>query len=546
MLMNEELKHIKKIYGEEMMHFCRKNFPTILNEEGKLLDILKNNFNERKDLYDDLKKYELLHSFENYIDYIYNPKELKWIDTGLAPDELLKQKGYRLYEVKKKSELDRFRKYYYGDELLCSFYDNDRLSERRVFFIVKNDALKLKRENYANPDRNDEYSTSVLSIQFKKNENVDKVSIISRYNHSVINPDATYDNNLDNIIKGLSISFKNYYDLDFNRPEEEFSIPGYVQDPKTNKFYKVNVQTDDYCFCPNNIIVTKDGVIDKYSNINTSSYILMDGYLLDLVNKKFISFYEDSFVNDFKNIEDIKVSLDKYKNIKLVEIIYDVDKHAYIVLNNNNQIIEYINNNIKELKRNFMVYNTALKNLLISNVEKIDDNFLYINQDLNRLYLPNVHYITNNALMRNKNLTDIYMPDIKYIGDNFCSFARNIKDINIYKVKVIGNNFLRFNIALDVINLPNLIQMGDSCFEYNNTTKVFNAPKMVKCGDYCLRLCNHIEDIQIDSLKECGLKFLDSSKELKQHIEWEIMLKNMENNQNKNSHVRKRKRPLQK
>ena len=33
--MNNELKQIKKKYGERMMHLCRTLFPTILNEECK-------------------------------------------------------------------------------------------------------------------------------------------------------------------------------------------------------------------------------------------------------------------------------------------------------------------------------------------------------------------------------------------------------------------------------------------------------------------------------------------------------------------------------
>ena len=38
--MNNELKVIKKKYGEAMMHFCRKSFPTILNQKNVLLNIL--------------------------------------------------------------------------------------------------------------------------------------------------------------------------------------------------------------------------------------------------------------------------------------------------------------------------------------------------------------------------------------------------------------------------------------------------------------------------------------------------------------------------
>ena len=38
--MIEDLKVIKKKYGEEMMHLCRKFFPTILENKGELLNIL--------------------------------------------------------------------------------------------------------------------------------------------------------------------------------------------------------------------------------------------------------------------------------------------------------------------------------------------------------------------------------------------------------------------------------------------------------------------------------------------------------------------------
>ena len=39
--MNSELKQIKKLYGEEMMHLCRRLFPTILENEGVLLETLQ-------------------------------------------------------------------------------------------------------------------------------------------------------------------------------------------------------------------------------------------------------------------------------------------------------------------------------------------------------------------------------------------------------------------------------------------------------------------------------------------------------------------------
>ena len=86
--------------------------------------------------------------------------------------------------------------------MLCSFAIK-RLQTHHVFFAVKDNALNLKRSDFINPLREDEYSTSVISIQFTKGFN-NRISIKSRYNHSVDNPDATFYNNLENIVPGLT------------------------------------------------------------------------------------------------------------------------------------------------------------------------------------------------------------------------------------------------------------------------------------------------------------------------------------------------------
>lgn len=80
------------------------------------------------------------------------------------------------------------------------------------FFAVKKNADEIKRENFTNPQRQDEYGTSVISIQFSKGT-INDLSIKNRYNHSVNNPDATFSNNLENIKPGLTNSFEQHYGL---------------------------------------------------------------------------------------------------------------------------------------------------------------------------------------------------------------------------------------------------------------------------------------------------------------------------------------------
>lgn len=58
------LNKIKKHYGERMMHFCRKSFPTILETEGRLFRILSEHFPYSKFLYEDIMN---SHSEEAFI-----------------------------------------------------------------------------------------------------------------------------------------------------------------------------------------------------------------------------------------------------------------------------------------------------------------------------------------------------------------------------------------------------------------------------------------------------------------------------------------------
>ncbi len=48
--MNQDLKMIKKKYGESMMHFCREHFSTLLETEGLLQTLLLKHFHPSHDL----------------------------------------------------------------------------------------------------------------------------------------------------------------------------------------------------------------------------------------------------------------------------------------------------------------------------------------------------------------------------------------------------------------------------------------------------------------------------------------------------------------
>ena len=261
MELSNELKKIKKTYGENFMKLCRNLFPTLLEQEGRLYEILATSFSTNcKTLYEDITQAELEDEFKSYIysKVDVEDQEKKMIKEK-TPYELLEEAGYELTECLTEEEIQKFRKYYKPGEELCTF-NGRRLNKCVVFWAVKNGVENIKREDFKKPKREDEYGTSVMSIQFNR-EGICTVSIKNRYNHTVNNPDATYGNDLDMIVPGLADSFatllEKEYGLKLNNANiEQLEMPGYVV-AKDGKYYKYNMEIDGDYYCPGNIVIKR-------------------------------------------------------------------------------------------------------------------------------------------------------------------------------------------------------------------------------------------------------------------------------------------------
>ena len=107
--MNEDLKIIKKKYGEKMMHQCRTLFPTLLEQKGLLSKLLLEHFEPSHDLYNDIESYNLFGSFERYINVLAVTNKKEMIVTSLTSEELLDKTGYILYECKTEKDIQKFK-----------------------------------------------------------------------------------------------------------------------------------------------------------------------------------------------------------------------------------------------------------------------------------------------------------------------------------------------------------------------------------------------------------------------------------------------------
>ena len=529
-MMNKDLKIIKKKYGEKMMHLCRELFPTLLEKEGLLSELLLEHFEPSRFLYDDIISNRLDIDFEDYIYSLVDIEEIKEKKDYKTPEELLEEVGYDLYECQTEEEIQCFRKYYSKNEELCTFRGN-RLKRCYVFFAVKKDVDNIRRENFQNPEREDLYGTSVISIQFTKDTN-HTLSIKNRYNHTVNNPDATFGNNLDNIVEGLTESFSRYYGMTQAKIASDFEIPGYVQ-AGNGKYYKYNYEIDNIYYCPNNII------IDNFKAIKLSqNKLLIDYFILDLENKT-ISLYDyniqDCFPNSLNDM--LKIQIIKENEYKKI-IINTKSGNIFIKIDNKNQIIEYQNNNIQRIGDNFLWLNESLNYMELLNVVEVGDRFLYFNESLNHLNLPNVVKIGENFLKRNSILTQLNLPNTVEIGDGFLTYNNlltqlslpNVIEINAYflcnneslnylelpKVKQIGDNFLYYNASLTQLSLPNVVKIGNKFLCENKSLTQLSLPKAKKIGDSFLKFNESLTQLSLPDVIEIGNYFLCENKSLTQ------------------------------
>ena len=468
---SKELNRIKKLYGEKFMHFCRSIFPTLLEQEGLLTEVLKSTFaTNSRTLYDDIVNYYLEEEFKNYIySKVDVEKEKSEIIGEKTPYQLLDENGYNLYECNSEEEIQSFKKYYKSGEELCTFRGN-RLNRCVVFFAVKKDAEEIKREDFNKPKREDEYGTSVMSIQFTKSQN-STVSIKNRYNHTVNNPDATYGNDLNKIAPGLTQSFKKLLSergLTLNSSNiEAFSIPGYVV-ADDGKYYKYNMEINGNYYCPGNVIIDHGNVI----KLEPEKQELIDYFILDKENKT-LSLYDsvisDSFIDGFKNIDSIEMannnnSEQKTKTITIKE--KSSDKPITIEINReSNSIIGYTNENLTNLGDNFLGYNEKLSKLVAPNVTSIKYGVLQNNKGLEKFEAPNLKEIGDCFLRYNVQLSNIEVPNVTYIGNGVLENNKEIEKFEAPNVKIIKDCFLLSNNKLSKFEVPNVTCIGMRNFE---------------------------------------------------------------------------------
>ena len=563
-----DLKLIKKHYGEKMMQECRGLFSTILETEGLLFNILSKKFAYSKTLWDDITKYRLEYEFKNLIYGEVAKEELEKNKITKTPKELLSEAGYDLYECHSEEDIQPFRKYYYktekdykdqfitkykvpsyiGEEI-CTF-NGGRLERAHVFFAVKKNVDEIKREDFKNPEREDEYGTSVISIQFSRDPS-NSLSIKNRYNHTIKtkNPDATFSNNLDNIIPGLTEAFNQTYRLNVDSYNNNaFELPHYVK-ANDGKYYKYHHETNNTYYCSNNVIVYDFQPI----YFDKSKYIVMENYIIDLKTKQIYSSYDeftnsdhvfeteeemeefyrtfiptdsyrenfnsyysdtpptDSFILSLGEINDIKIKVDKETKSRLITF----NNGAEVTLDNDNNIIGYKNENITSIASRFLPYNTNLKNIELPNVEIIGNDFLTNNTYLKEISFPKLKRIYHTFLYKNKSIKEVNLPNLEKVGNEFLTHNIDLKYVILPKLKETGDNFMDYSSFVSrIIYMPNLEKVGADFFNFSCVQDI-DLPKLKRLKPGFFSNNNAAINVNLPELSDIYPHFMNDSTRLR-------------------------------
>lgn len=514
----DDLDWIKKNFGERFAKRCRAGemFARILEQKGALSHILEEHFQPTKNLYDDLTQQNAWERFKSYVYEFYDVetehKQKNDINIRSATD-LMSEAGYILYpECKTEADIQSFRHYYYrGDdkkvvydggiperfkgEELCTF-NGGRLNTNRVWFAVKKDVDKIKRNDFLVPTRQDDYGTSVISIQFSMGEN-QMLSIKNRYNHTVNNPDNTFNSNLDYIIPGLTDAFERDYGVkNKNEKYSNFELNGYVN--VGGKLYKYNHEINNVYYCENNII------IDNFEVKQLPSHVILTDYFIFDPKEKKVKVYDESILDSFpKSFGEIE-RIDYNKKEGKITVKVKDGNDVVVLVDSAMRIVSLTNENINLCGGSFLLYNKTLQGLNLPNLEKCGGLFLYENRWLKNLNLPNLKRCESGFLRKNGILEEINLQNLEFCGDNFLESNRNLQVLIMPKLKECGNDFLNSNDMMKELHLENLRKCGRGFLTYNNTLEVVNLENLEESGSGFLFSNTVLKEANLSNFRTCN------------------------------------------
>ena len=412
---------IKKQNGEHFAKIVRK-FDSSLFEIENLPFVVQYAGREAEPLLD------FLSMLKNVtIKDVKNPKN---------PFDLLQQAGYKAYLADTHQKQNEILKYFAKGEELCTFEDDTRYQKYFLIHCIKEGAELLERKNFSHPKREDEYGSSVISIQILKRGGF--IKITNRYNHVVDYPDNTFNSNPDKIIDGLSAAIKNYFKVDFSAS----------QVPLPEGYLYLNGQIVEYDYERDNIYFSSSYFVEdgKIIKINKDYQLIADRFVLDLKERKILNPLNehDSFPKVMN--EELKTK----KNL----VVEKKDSHTWVLLGDKQTLMVVTDNLIKILN--------------LTETKEIPPCFMSYDTRLQSIHAPNVRIMGRNSLKKAPKLESFLFESLELLAER-CVCSSELKALFMPNIKKIGDQcfslyYMRNPGSLRQLSLPLLQEIGWGCF----------------------------------------------------------------------------------
>lgn len=460
---------------------------------------------------------------EPIMDYLVSLKgvEIAEHTVSKTPLQLLDEAGYDAYYADTLEKQNAISHYYADGEELCTFRDPHRFEKYYIINAVRKDVDDIRREDFPNPEREDKYGTSVLSIQVLKTGGF--ISIKNRYNHTVQNPDNTLNSNPDNIIEGLSMAIKQHFNVDFSS-KKAYLPRGYTY---------INDKLIKYGREENNIYVG-------------DSFYVKDGEVTEL-NKDYQEMIEHAFILDKKNgtITDIcgidSAFADVLQNEitgKKISVSKDKETDTTIILADGQEVCTLQSGEITrlnllettELPDNFLskFELNSLEELNAPKLKRIG-NYSFNNVYDFKMNLPELEEIGDRSFYNGTHY-DLDMPKLKKVGQETLSYwyvsedyafdcleevgdfsLSHIKTSSFPRLKKVGRHFCETSLQYaETLYVPELEEVGKDCFCSINYMPELNFPKLRIAGHNFLRAVGDSSNkrINLPNLEQVGRNFM--------------------------------------
>ena len=450
------------------------------------------------------------------------------------PLELLNKAGYDAFYVNNLSQQNSIAKYFKQDEQLCTFRDSKRYKDYYIIHAVKKNIRDIKRPK--NPQRQDEYGTSVISIQIAKSGGF--ISIKNRYNHTVDNPDATFNNNPDNIIRGLTASLKHKFGVDFMT--QDVNIPDNYRLVK-NQLVRFNYEVDnvyygekyyfegseitksnpDYEVMLDTVILnTKTGQVKNIrenteeSNIDLA-YVLnneISGHKIKIEKNKTTNETIINIIDENKNIKELART--KYGCITSLHL-YKTSEIGTDFIRNNNTLKEFYAPKLKKMGRRCFECCKNLETLFIPELEEMDERCFNWNTMLKEFYAPKLKKMSACCFYNNRKIKKIYIPELEDMELGCFSQTDELIELIGPKLKKIGNGCFSYNAKLKKIYFPELEEMGLSVFANVKRLHEIIIPKLKEMNHNFTYSAMLVKTLYAPELESMGLNCFDETKIIK-------------------------------